>query len=382
VQADSQVCNLRLTLGSSLDTVLWPNLETLLALGQSPWYDNIDRRLIENGKLNKLFRLGVMGVTSNPSIFEKAVNGSSVYDSSIQELAKAGKSANEICDLITLEDIQSAAALLYNTYEATRGRDGYVSLEVNPDYAHDPKKTIDDARRIHKEVGRPNLMIKVPGTNEGCKAIRVLTRDGININVTLLFSLKQYEASAMAYMDGIRERLMDGNSVERVCSVASVFVSRVDTKIDNILEELKIDDLKGKIAVANAKMIYQRFKQFFYDGIFADPALSGACIQRVLWGSTSAKNPAYSDVKYVDELIGKDTINTLPDTTLDAFLDHGTPRLTIEQGLRKATQSLDQLQQQGVDLDKICDEIQQEGIAAFKASFKILVDAIADKTRS
>jgi len=357
------------------------NLETLLALGQSPWYDNIDRRLIQNGKLEKLFRLGVTGVTSNPSIFEKAVNGSSVYDSSIQQLAKAGKPPNEICDLITIQDIQFAADLLYNTYEATRGRDGYVSLEVDPDYAHDAKRTVDDARRIHKEVGRPNLMIKVPGTNEGCKAIRVLTRDGININVTLLFSLRHYEASAMAYIDGIRERLMDGNSVERVCSVASVFVSRVDTKIDNILEDLKIDHPKGKIAVANAKMIYQRFKGLFYDGIFGDPGSSGAGIQRVLWGSTSAKNPAYSDVKYVDELIGKDTINTLPDSTLDAFLDHGTPRLTIEQGLHKARQSLDLLQHQGVDLDKICDEIQQEGIAAFNASFKMLVDAIADKAR-
>jgi transaldolase len=355
------------------------NLETLLAVGQSPWYDNIDRRLIQNGKLERLFRSGITGVTSNPSIFEKAVNGSSVYDSSIQELAGAGKSLDEIRDLITRQDIQSAADLLYDTYKASGARDGYVSLEVDPDYADDAEKTIDDARRIHKEVARPNLMIKVPGTREGCRAVKVLTRDGININVTLLFSLRHYEASAMAYIDGIRERLWDGNSVEKVCSVASVFVSRVDTKIDKIVEDLRIDRLKGKIAVANAKMIYQRFKELFHKGVFADEASNGARIQRVLWGSTSTKNPVYGDVKYVDELIGEDTINTLPHGTLEAFLDHGTPRLTIEEDLHKARQYLDLLQQQGIDLDKICDEIQQEGVAAFSASFKKLMDAVADK---
>jgi transaldolase len=355
------------------------NLKALLAVGQSPWYDNIDRRLINNGKLEKLFGLGITGVTSNPSIFEKAVNGSSVYDSSIRELADAEKSPEEMCDIITTQDIQSAADLLYDTYEATRGLDGYVSLEVDPDYAYDEEKTLEDARRIHKNVARPNLMIKVPGTKEGCKAIKILTREGININVTLLFSLKHYEYGAMAYIDGIRERIRDGNSVESVCSVASVFVSRVDTKVDKILENLEIDSIKGKIAVANAKMIYQRFKELFYNGALGDLASSGARIQRVLWGSTSAKNPAYSDVKYVDELIGKDTVNTLPDSTLEAFLDHGKPRLTIEEDLDKARQYLDLLQQQKVDLTKICDDIQQEGVDAFRASFKKLVDAFAYK---
>lgn len=358
------------------------NLKALLAVGQSPWYDNIDRRLIENGKLEKLFGLGITGVTSNPSIFEKAVNGSSVYDSSIRKLADSKKSPDEICDLITIQDIQSAADLLFDIYEATRGGDGYVSLEVDPDYAYDPEKTVENARRIHKDVARPNLMIKVPGTKEGCKAIKILTREGINVNVTLLFSLRHYEDSAMAYMDGIRERLKDGNSVESVCSVASVFVSRVDTRVDKILEARKIHSIKGKIAVANAKMIYQRFNQLFYDGVFGDLASNGARIQRVLWGSTSSKNPIYSDVKYVDELIGKDTVNTIPDSTLEAFLDHGTPRLTIEEGLEKARQHLDLLQQQEIDLTKICDEIQREGVDAFNASFKKLIDAVADKAVS
>lgn len=358
------------------------NLKALLAVGQSPWYDNIDRRLINNGKLEKLFGLGITGVTSNPSIFEKAVNGSSVYDSSIRKLADAEKSPEEMCDIITTQDIQSAADLLYDTHEATKGRDGYVSLEVDPDYAYDEEKTVEDARRIHKNVARPNLMIKVPGTKEGCKAIKILTREGININVTLLFSLRHYEYGAMAYIDGIRQRIRDGNSVESVCSVASVFVSRVDTKVDKILEALKIDSIKGKIAVANAKMIYQRFKELFYNGVVGDLPSNGARIQRVLWGSTSAKNPAYRDVKYVDELIGKDTVNTLPDSTLEAFLDHGRPRLTIEEDLDKARQYLDLLQQQKVDLTKICDEIQQEGVDAFRASFKKLIDAVADKAGS
>ncbi|MCK4486056.1 MAG: transaldolase [Desulfobacterales bacterium] len=358
------------------------NLKTLLAVGQSPWYDNIDRRLIQNGELEKLFGLGITGVTSNPSIFEKAVNGSSVYDSRIRELAEVGKSPDEICHLITIQDIQSAADLLYDTYEATDGRDGYVSLEVDPDYAYDPERTIDHARRIHQDVARPNLMIKVPGTKESYQAIKVLIRDGINVNVTLLFSLRHYEVSSMAYIDGIRERLRDGNSVERVCSVASVFVSRVDTNIDEILEDLKIDSLKGKIAVANAKMIYQRFKELFHSGAFGNLASNGARVQRVLWGSTSTKNPAYSDLKYVDELIGKNTINTLPHSTLEAFLDHGTPRLTIEEDLDKVREDLDLLQQEGIDLNKICDEIQQEGVDAFSVSFRKLTDAVADKAGS
>ncbi|MES0363761.1 MAG: transaldolase [Desulfobacteria bacterium] len=358
------------------------NLKALLALGQSPWYDNIDRRIIENGKMEDLFAVGITGVTSNPSIFEKAVNGSAIYDSSIRELADMGQTPDEICNLITIQDIQSAADMLSNTYGESGGRDGYVSLEVNPDYAHDADKTIEHARRIHEDVARPNLMIKVPGTREGCEAIRVLTREGINVNVTLLFSLGHYEASAMAYIEGLKEGLQDGNPVGTVCSVASVFVSRVDTKIDKMLEGSGADRLKGKIAVANDKMIYQRFRELFFDGAFGDLASSGARIQRVLWGSTSTKNPSYSDVKYVDELIGPDTINTLPHNALEAFLDHGTPRLTIEEGLDEAREDLELLQQQGIDIDTVCDEIQQEGVDAFSASFKKLMDAVADKARS
>ena len=356
------------------------SLVALAALGQSPWYDNMDRRLIQNGQLQKLIALGVTGVTSNPSIFEKAINGSAVYDETIQALAKAGKSPEQIYDVITVQDVQSAADLLSETYKNTRGRDGYVSLEVLPQYAHDPAKTIDDARRIHQEVARPNLMIKVPGTKEGPEAIRVLTREGINVNVTLLFSLEHYEASAKAYLDGLRERLGDGHTLEDVCSVASVFVSRVDTKVDRRLKELKEDRLQGKIAVANAKMIYQRFKALFCGQTFRGLASQGAQIQRVLWGSTSTKNPDYVDVKYVDELIGKDTVNTLPHNTLEAFLDHGTPKLSIEKNLNKEKEYLEQLKHLRIDLNEVCDEIQKQGVDAFSESFNQLIDAIRRKT--
>lgn len=358
------------------------NLRALLTLGQSPWYDNIDRRLIENGELKKLFSMGVTGVTSNPSIFEKAINGSDIYDSSIRKLADTGETADEICNRITIEDIQSAADMLLGTYEATEGMDGYVSLEVNPEYAYDPQKTIENARRLHKDVARPNLMIKVPGTREGYEAIRVLTREGINVNVTLLFSLGHYEAIAMAYMDGLSQKLQEGESLDGVCSVASVFVSRVDTKVDNMLQGSGADRLKGRIAVANVKMIYQRFKELFSGGAFEDLAARGARIQRVLWGSTSTKNSSYSDVKYVDELIGPDTVNTLPHNTLEAFLDHGTPRLTLEEDLDEARGDLELLRQLGIDLDGVCDEIQREGVDAFSASFKKLMDAIAEKAKS
>ena len=357
------------------------NLVELAALGQSPWYDNIDRRLVQSGELQKLFELGVSGVTSNPSIFEKAINGSSVYDQTIQGLAKAGNSPEEIYDVITVQDVRSAADLLSAIYHKTQGKDGYVSLEVLPEYAHDTGKTIDNARKIYKDVARPNLMIKVPGTKEGPEATRVLTREGINVNVTLLFSLKHYEASAMAYMEGLRERQADGNPLDSVCSVASVFVSRVDTWVDKLLGELKENSLKGKIAVANAKMIYQRFKGLFYGETFRELASKGAHIQRVLWGSTGTKNPDYLDVKYVDELIGKDTINTMPHNTLEAVLDHSNPRSTIEEDLDEQRAYLERLGDLGIELDEVCDKLQEQGVDAFFTSFTQLIEAIVRKAK-
>ncbi len=358
------------------------NLVALGSLGQSPWYDNIDRRLIANGDLQRLFERGVTGVTSNPSIFEKAIKGSSVYNATIKDLARAGKAPQDIYETITAEDVQSAADLLFEIYESTQGADGYVSLEVLPEYAHDTAKTIDHARKIHKQVSRPNLMIKVPGTKKGLGAIRVLTSEGINVNVTLLFSLKHYEDSANAYIDGLRDRLKQGGRLEGVFSVASVFVSRVDSTVDKMLDEKGNTDLKGKTAVANVKMIYQRFREMFSDENFGELASKGAHTQRALWGSTSTKNPAYSDVKYVDELIGKDTINTLPHSTLEAFSDHGNPRLSIEENLEKDKEYLAQLTALGIDLDRVCEETQEQGVEAFSNSFRQLIDAIIEKAES
>ncbi|MDY6837871.1 MAG: transaldolase [Thermodesulfobacteriota bacterium] len=357
------------------------NLLALAELGQSPWYDNIDRRLIQSGDFRKLLDKGVTGVTSNPSIFEKAIKGSAVYNKTIEELVKKGRSPEEIYDVVTVQDVQIAADFLRETYERTQGLDGYVSLEVLPRYAQDPEKTIENARRLSQEVGRKNLMIKVPGTVEGAEAIRVLTADGININVTLLFSMAQYERSAKAYMEGLRDRLRKGKPLDQVCSVASLFVSRVDTVTDKQLQELHEQDLQGKIAVANAKMIYQRFKEWFTGEHFSELASEGARIQRVLWGSTSTKNPDYYDLKYVDELIGKETINTLPHNTLLAFLDHGNPRLTLEEDLDKERGYLEKLKGFGIDLNQNCEVLQQQGVQAFSDSFNQLIDAIVAKTR-
>ena len=358
------------------------NLFALSTLGQSPWYDNIDRNIILNGELQKLIDLGIVGVTSNPSIFEKAISGSSVYDNAIKELAAQGQSPLDIYDTLTIEDVRSAADLLSGVYEQTRGRDGYVSLEVNPDYAHDMQKTIENARMLHQAVGRPNLMIKVPGTKEAPEAIRILTRERINVNVTLLFSLNHYQSAAGAYIAGLRDRLKDGKSLGSVCSVASVFISRTDTAVDKELGRQTHAELKGRAAVANAKMIYQKFKQLFYGEEFSDFRSAGACLQRVLWGSTSTKNPDYSDVKYVNALIGKDTINTLPHNTLEALLDHASVRLTIEEKLDEEKAVLEQLKTLKIDLNKLCDDIQDQGVEAFSTSFRQLIKAIEKKANS
>lgn len=358
------------------------NLQALRDLGQSPWYDNIDRNILKNGELRALIDKGVTGVTSNPSIFEKAFNSSSVYDETVRLLSKQGKTVRDIYDTVTVQDIQSAADLLMGIHNKTEAMDGYVSLEVIPDYAYDAAETIDNAKALYKQVGRPNLMIKVPGTLEGREAIRVLTQDGINVNVTLLFSLDHYEASALAYLEGLEQRSKKGLPLDHVCSVASVFISRVDTAVDEKLDQLKKEGLKGRAAVANAKMIYQRFQALFRSQSFKNLSSRGARIQRVLWGSTSTKNPAYRDVKYVEELIGKDTINTLPHNTLEAILDHGTIRATLEKNLDEERAILRKLSELGIDLTQICDDIQEQGVKAFSESFKKLMEAIAKKATS
>lgn len=366
-------------------------LKKLAQLGQSPWYDNIDRRLIENGALKALFDRGILGVTSNPTIFEKAVNSSSVYDAKIRWYRDEGLGVEAIYDALTADDVRDAADMLLAVYERSRGLDGYVSIEVLPAYAHDPMKTVEYAKRIFKKVGRRNIMIKVPGTKESPSAIASLVAEGINVNVTLLFSVPQYERVAFAYMEGLRQRAGQGLDLESVASVASVFVSRIDTKIDGLLDAWAarthdmgakegIYGLKGKIAIANAKMIYQRFKEISDDRMFGDLALRGGRLQRPLWASTSTKNPLYSDVIYVDNLIGPQTVNTMPPPTVEAFADHGKLSSTIESGLQEARAHLAQLEELGINLERICEDAQTEGVAAFEQSFKALMGSLQAKT--
>ena len=365
-------------------------LKKLYQLGQSPWYDNMDRRLIENGELKSLFDMGIVGVTSNPTIFEKAINSSTVYDEKIKRLKKEGKSLEAIYDELTTDDIRDAADMLKNVYEETHGIDGYVSIEVLPSYAHDPFKTIEYARHIFKKVGRKNIMVKVPGTKEAPLAIRTLIHEDINVNVTLLFSERQYEPVAFAYLEGLTDRVRDGLDISRVASVASVFVSRIDTKIDHLFEVFasreanlekrkKITFLEGKIAVANCKFIYQKFKDIFSRIDFLDLKSKGGHVQRVLWASTSTKNPVYSDCLYVDNLIGPLTVNTMPHQTVLAFADHGRLSLSLESDLEGASVYLAQLEEVGINLETIFEEAQMEGVAAFQNSFDAIMNSLKAK---
>lgn len=363
-------------------------LKELYNLGQSPWYDNIERRLLKSGELSRLIEdFGIRGVTTNPTIFEKAITNSSEYDQQIKALIREGKSLYEIYDELTIFDVSLAADLLRNTYADPHGWDGYVSIEVLPEYAHSTNETIDYARRIFKRINRPNIMVKVPGTKESPEAIRQLISEGINVNVTLLFSTQHYQRIANAYIEGLRERLKRGEDLSSVCSVASVFVSRIDTKIDKLLEEQNearrydIKNLQGCLAVANSKMIYQWFKKIFSAENFGDLEAKGAKAQRVLWASTSTKNPSYSDIKYVQELIGKDTINTLPHETVLAFQDHGRPKICLEENLELEQKRIEECQRLGIDLLATCQEIQDAGVRAFQDSFDKVISAIRGKAQ-
>lgn len=360
-------------------------LKELYQLGQSPWYDNIERNLLRSGEFNRLIDdYGIRGVTTNPTIFEKAISKSSGYDSQIKELTQQGKSVNEIYDELTVTDVSMAADLLRPTYESSSGWDGYVSIEVLPEYAHKPQETIEYARRIFKRMNRPNILVKVPGTQESPAAIRILISEGINVNVTLLFSAEHYRRIAQAYIDGLKERMNRSLDLNAVCSVASVFISRVDIQIDKLLEsknELRYDigRLRGCMAIANSKMIYQIFKQMFSDDNFGDLKARGAKIQRLLWASTSTKNLQYSDVKYVEGLIGKDTINTLPHETIVAFRDHGRPRYALEENLEEEKRRLAECAFLGIDLNRVCQEIQDAGVKVFQDSFEQIILAIKAK---
>lgn len=358
-------------------------LQELAALGQSIWLDFTQRSLIRSGDLLDYVEMGASGVTSNPAIFEKAIADSSDYDEQMEQLAEAGKSPAEIYEALTVEDARLAVDVLRPVFERSQGMDGFFSLEVEPHLAHDQQGTVMAAERLFKEVDRPNVMIKVPSTEEGYGAIQQLTEEGVNVNITLMFTLNQYERVAEAYISGLERRLAAGYSIHNITSVASFFVSRVDSKVDKLLEKIQTPEakaLKGKIGIANAKLAYQLFKERFNSLRWEHLAERGGRIQRVLYGSTGTKNPEYSDVMYVENLIGADTINTIPRETLNAFLDHGKATFTLEKDLDEARLQLDQLAKLGIDLEQVGNQLLDEGIEKFIEPYDSLLKNLKEKS--
>lgn len=359
-------------------------LVELFAYGQSFWYDNIRRKFLDDGTLQALIEKdGLRGMTSNPSIFQNAIGGSDDYDAQIKELLAEGiDDTTGIYEALALRDIQAACDLFAHLYEESHGGDGYVSLEVSPHLANDTMGTVSEAKRLYDAVDRPNLMIKVPATPEGIPAIRQLIGDGINVNITLMFSMEHYEKVAQAYLEGLNILLENGGDPGKVASVASFFVSRVDSAVDKklaALDDPAANALMGKVAIANSKVVYQRFKEIFHGEDFERLVAAGAARQRLLWASTSTKNPAYPDTLYIDELIGPETVNTMPPKTIEAFRDHGTLAYTLEQDVDDAYMTLDNLAELQISLDDITEQLQLEGVEKFAASFEDLMGAIADK---
>ena len=357
-------------------------LKALLGEGQSIWLDFIERNLMASGELSRLIEDdGVRGMTSNPTIFEKAINASADYDDSLRQILENNSDIDvkSLYETLVVEDIQTAADVLRPIYDETNGGDGYVSLEVSPKLADDANATIEEAKRLWAWVERPNLMVKVPATPAGVPAFEELIAAGLNINVTLMFSLKHYEDIAQAYVRGLKRCA----NPERVASVASFFVSRVDAIVDNTLDDHGSPEaarLKGKTAIANSKLAYRRFKEIFASDDFNALKEKGARVQRPLWASTSTKNPDYNDVLYVEELIGPDTVNTLPPATLDAFRDHGKVACTIETDVDDAAATFTALDELGIDLVAITEKLQVDGVAAFAKSFEDLLEALTNKT--
>ncbi len=365
-------------------------LRQLETLGQSIWLDYIRRDLIVGGGLRRLIEEdGLRGMTSNPSIFEKAIVDSHDYDEAIRGMAVKGKIAREIYEAISRRDVQSAADEFRPLYNRTDGKDGYVSLEVNPHLAHDTNGTLQEARRLWGALDRPNVFIKVPATVEGLPAIRQLIGEGINVNVTLLFGLPRYRQVAEAYIAGIEARSSRGQAVKHVASVASFFVSRLDALVDPMLEPIlsqggrKADfakEVRGQVAVASAKMAYQIYREIFDSDRFRILAAQGARVQRLLWASTGTKNPDYSDVKHMEALIGPDTVNTAPVETLDAYRDHGDPQARLENEVAEAAQVLKRLPELGISLDKVTQQLEDEGVTKFNQPFDKLMEALAQRS--
>jgi len=345
---------------------------------QSPWIDFIDRQLINGGRLAEQVAMGIRGLTSNPTIFAKAI-ASGQYDDLVRRGIAHGHTDREIFEAIEIADVGDAADILRAVYDQSDGADGFVSIEVEPDLADDTQKTIERARYLWAQLGRPNVFVKIPATPAGVPAVEAAIAEGINVNITLMFSVEVYREVARAYLAGLRQRAERGEDLSRVASVASFFVSRVDSKVDKALEAIGTPDAlaaRGRAAVANAKMAYAAYREIFHGPEFTDLRAAGARVQRCLWASTSTKNPSYRDVLYVEELIGPETVNTLPTDTINAFLDHGTVARTLDQGLEQAKMELAAVEAQGISMTTVTDELISEGVKAFGASFDDLMATI------
>jgi transaldolase/transaldolase/glucose-6-phosphate isomerase len=363
-------------------------LKNLLKFGQSVWLDYIRRDLMTTGELKRLIEEdGLRGMTSNPAIFEKAISDSKLYDDILHSLAGKNLSPTQKFEALAIRDIQDAADALRAVFDSSKGQDGFVSLEVSPLLARDTKSTVEEARRLHKAVGRPNVMIKVPGTDEGVPAFQQLTAEGININVTLLFSQQMYEQIAEAYVAGLEQLAAKGGDVSKMASVASFFISRIDSAIDKVVEaklkaskdpaeQAALKNVQGKVAIANGKLAYQSYQRIFGTDRWKKLAAKGAHSQRVLWASTSTKNPAYSDVMYIEELIGPDTVNTIPPATLDAYRDHGHPRITLTENIPAAKQVMESLPKLGISMKDVTDKLTDDGVKLFSEAFDKLLQAI------
>jgi len=365
-------------------------LKKLETLGQSIWLDYIRRDLIASGELRRLIEDdGLRGMTSNPSIFEKAIAESNIYDQDIREMALKKKDVKAIYEALSQRDVQSAADEFKSVYEKTDGKDGYVSLEVNPHLAHDTKGTIEEARRLWAALNRPNVFIKVPATSNGLPAIQQLISEGININVTLLFGLPRYRQVAEACIAGLEARAAEGRPVKHIASVASFFLSRIDTLVDPLVEKFLEPDGKnseiakkvhGQVAISSAKAAYQIYKEIFGSDRFKKLADKGARVQRLLWASTSTKNPDYSDIKYIEQIIGPDTVNTVPLETIDDYRDHGDPKLRLEQDVKEADLIMAQLPELGIIIDKVTQQLEDEGVKKFNEPFDKLMEVLTKKS--
>ena len=362
--------------------------------GQSIWMDNLTRDLLQSGELKDMVEnQGICGITSNPAIFEKAIKGNAIYDADIEAGIKAGLPTYKIYESLIFDDIRNACDILRPVYDSSGGLDGYVSIEVPPTIAHDTEATIAEAQRYYREIGRENVMVKIPGTHEGLPAVEQVISDGINVNVTLLFSVTSYEETAWAYIRGLEKRVSAGKDISKLASVASFFLSRIDINIDKRIDEkLKkgVEDLnrearlraiKGKVAIANAKIAYQKYKEIIQTDRWKALSAKGANVQRLLWASTSTKDPSYSDVMYVDELVGPDTVNTLPPNTIEACADHCDVDNRIETKVEEAYQLIETLKDPDVNIniDEVMDELLVEGIDKFVQPFQSLMESLEEK---